>query len=253
MRVLVTRISFVFLISAILSGCGAEALYYGMQAAGALEAAGAAASIANDISEEKKAEAERYYQQAVAFAKQGQLTQAEEWIQKAIKTNPNRLQYRSYLGLIYSRMAELKEDPSYYRKTNEQYLFCLKRDAKNTALMNAIAWHDFLLNENLDDGIAYIKKAIKLDGRNPFFIGTYGCLMMQKGNYDRAVELLEEASDKHLAAGRKKVAAIDLYHLSLTQFRMGNKEKAKETLQKATQLDPHCKYRKKTEQEVTGI
>ncbi|MDD5451321.1 MAG: tetratricopeptide repeat protein [Desulfovibrionales bacterium] len=242
------------LVCGCLCGCGAQALYYGMYYGGyAVEGLAAAAGIAGSISKEKKAEAEDCYRKAQQYAKAGQLAMAEESIKKAIEIWPDHNEYRSFLGGLYNEMAIKKDAPEYFRKSNEAYLSCLKGNEKNSQLLNAIAWSYFMLGENTDEGIKYIQKAMELDGRRSYYVGTYGCLVLQKGNYPEAQSLLKEATEKHKAEGSKRGASINLYYLALAHHKSGDSQQATAYFKEAVELEPVSFYRKRIEAEMRQI
>lgn len=244
------RIIGLILVCGFLYGCGPQALYYGMHALGALEYGAAAASIAGSISKEREAEAEEYYRKAQEQARAGQYAMAEESIQKAIEIWPDHNQYRSFLSGLYYEMAIKKDDPEYFRKSNEACLSCLKGNEKNSLLLNRIAWNYFMLGENTDEGLKHIEKAIELDGRRSYYVGTYGCLLLQKGDYEQAKALLKEAIDKHKADGSSYGTSTNLYYLALAHHKSGDSQQAGDCFKEAVKLDPVSFYGKRVEAEI---
>jgi len=245
------RIIRIILVCGFLCGCGPQALYYGMYYGGyAVKGLAAAADIASNISKEKKAEAEEHCRKAQEQARGGQLAMAEESIKKAIDIWPDHNEYRYFLGILCHEMAIKKDAPEYFRKSNEALLSCLKGNEKNSELLNAIAWNYFMLGENTDEGIKHVQKAIELDGRRSYYVGTYGCLVLQKGDYEQAKTLLKEAIDKLKTEGPPKNAATDLYYLALAHHKSGDRQQATACFKEAVELEPASFYRKKIEAEM---
>ncbi|MFZ5994454.1 MAG: tetratricopeptide repeat protein [Thermodesulfobacteriota bacterium] len=175
------------------------------------------------------------------------------WLKKALEIWPDHNEYRSFLGGLYNEMATKKDAPEYFRKSNEAYLSCLKGNEKNSQLLNAIAWSYFMLGENTDEGIQHIQKAIELDGRRSYYVGTYGCLLLQKGDYNESQALLKEATEKHKAEGSKRGASINLYYLALAWHKTGDRQQATAYFKEAVELEPVSYHRKKVEAEMGQI
>lgn len=107
----------------------------------------------------------------------------------------------------------------------------VKRDPGHAGARNDLAWLLAQENQDLDRALSLAEEAHRLDP-SPEITDTLGYVLLQRGQTDRAVELLEKA-----AAKRPDAPSIR-YHLALALDRQGNKQRALETLRQALQAGP---------------
>ena len=107
----------------------------------------------------------------------------------------------------------------------------MKREPGHAGSRNDLAWMLAQQNQDLDRALALAEEAHRLDP-SPEITDTLGYVLMQRGQTDRAVELLEKA-----VAQRPDAPSIR-YHLALALDRKGEKQRALEALRQALQAGP---------------
>lgn len=244
---------FILLFTCVLfGGCG-EALNIGMQAAQVGMFAAGGAKMVSDIDKASQAKAEKFFSQAQQYQKSGQFAMAEESIKTAIEIWPAHNQYRSFLGSLYYQMAMQRDgDVEYLKKSREAFLACVEGNEKNSKLLNEIAWCFFLVGDNPDEGLKYVNQAIDVDGRNPAYVGTRGCLKLQKAEYSQAISELEEASNANRSSNPQN-AGVDLYFLALAYAKSGDSVKSQIAFSEAIKLQPTSYHRKVVEPQLQVV
>lgn len=174
------------------------------------------------------AEVEAYF--GDLFYQRKLFTQAEIHIQKALKTNPNLSLANSTLGLIRMKQGRFNEASLYIERSINsnienyliyyRYAFFLSRDAASfnslittysdertlqmrNALSKAIALHpsfpdsyqllgfiNLVRNENFDQGIKQIKKALSLTPKNHYYKINLAQIYLRKKDFVNAENIL---------------------------------------------------------------
>jgi tetratricopeptide (TPR) repeat protein len=140
---------------------------------------------------------------------------------KAFPNNPRPL----LLG------AMLMDQRGNWQGAQKQYEAALAMSQDPVAANNLA----FLLSThggNLDVALSWAQKARQWLPENPTTADTLGWIYYQKGLYNMAIPLLQEAADKDVNR------PAYYYHLGLAQRRAGEKDKARASLTKALKLDP---------------
>ena len=141
--------------------------------------------------------------------------EAVEKVTEALKQDmPDRGRFMvaRQLGLAYYEMGD-------YQKSLVSYRKALALSPKDQISLNNLAW---LLATNLnqvDEAMKYAKRAWELEPYNPHSLDTYGVVLMAKGRYKEALEVLNRSADI------KKLAA-NLLHLGQAYEKLGQKDMA---------------------------
>ena len=86
-----------------------------------------------------------------------------------------------------------------------------------------------LTDDNLQEALKHVNRAIGLDGETSDFLDTRGSIYLKMGEIQRTVVDFDKASNVGPGAGK-------FFHLSQAYLKLGNKEKARETLSTAKNL-----------------
>ena len=104
----------------------------------------------------------------------------------------------------------------------KQYLYILERDPNNISALNNIAW--LYQEEGIPDGLKYAERAHELAPDQPEVTDTLGWLLVQNGETNRGLVLLQEAAVKapHLSEIR--------YHMAVALAKAGRRDEARKEL-----------------------
>jgi tetratricopeptide (TPR) repeat protein len=118
----------------------------------------------------------------------------------------------SYLADIYAEVGSLDKAEEYYRKA-------LTLEPENLNRMRDLAFFLIDNDRNIDEGLAFVDRAIKLSPDNYNCLDTKGWGLYKHGNYKEALEILQKSWDLrrekayynheaylHLEAAKKAVA-----------------------------------------------
>jgi tetratricopeptide (TPR) repeat protein len=133
--------------------------------------------------------------------------------------------YQAYtLALDQSRQKALAA------KTQEFYGKVLKADPSDLTVKNRMAM-TYLTSENPMQGITMLREVLAKDPQNELALFNMGMLSIQSGQYDRAIERLEELVKINPAHIQGQLL------LGLAWMNRGDKEKARVQFEKVKQLD----------------
>jgi tetratricopeptide (TPR) repeat protein len=133
--------------------------------------------------------------------------------------------YQAYtLALDQSRQKALAA------KTQEFYGKVLKADPSDLTVKNRMAM-TYLTSENPMQGITMLREVLAKDPQNELALFNMGMLSIQSGQYDRAIERLEELVKINPAHIQGQLL------LGLAWMNKGDKEKARVQFEKVKQLD----------------
>ena len=104
----------------------------------------------------------------------------------------------------------------------EQYLYILERDRDNVSALNNIAW--LYQEDGIPDGVKYAERAHELAPDRPEVTDTLGWLLVQNGDTNRGLVLLQEASMKapHIPEIR--------YHMAVALAKAGRRDESRMVL-----------------------
>ena len=168
-------------------------------------------------------------------------------INDAIRRNPED-------ASLLSMRAQLQTASGNWIEAIQDYQHVLALNPNDANSMNNLAW--VLLEEapdelrNRTEAERLAQKAVTLDPENSYALGTYGTVLLRRGEAREAVSYLERA----LARNRPHTdEATDRYLLSIALARSGSFEKAESALNQALHEDPENRYRPEAEAAVQKI
>ena len=123
---------------------------------------------------------------------------------------------------IRTTLASTLQSEGKNQRAKEQYLLVLEYDANNVTVLNNLAW--LYQEEGNKKGITYAERAHELAPDQPGVTDTLGWLLIQNGDTNRGLVLLQEASVKapHLPEIR--------YHLAVALAKAGRRDEARKVL-----------------------
>ena len=142
----------------------------------------------------------------------------------ALKLDPRLADAHRGAGQAYERLRQPARAADAYRRA-----LALKGD--DAIAMNNLAW---VLAEDLDrpdEALPLAERAVQVAPRSGENLDTLGRIHYRRGNYEKAAELLREATTRLPQNG-----AIH-YHLGLAYAKLGRREDAASALRRASRLD----------------
>ncbi len=128
--------------------------------------------------------AQRLY---VALSAGGQAAESTRFADSWLKAHPKDAKFRAFLA----DMANNRKD---YASAVTQYRALLADQPKNPALLNNLAWSLGQLHD--PKAVSYAEEANKLAPNQPAIMDTLGMLLADKGEVERALELLRSAVER---------------------------------------------------------
>lgn len=215
----------------------------------------AALTIAQEIQQQRPTEAVGYRLQGDVLMSQGQFSSAVKPYQQAydkLQIAPLAIAIyqarkkanikKPYLSLeawmeehsedqqVRSILAGAYQENGKFDKAVEQYKQVVRSQPNDVAALNNLAWSSHVLGRA--DAIDYAKRAYDLASDNPAVVDTFGWLLVEAGNTNRGLVLLQQAVAKapHMAEIR--------YHLGVGLHKAGRKPEAKSELERVLEISP---------------
>jgi putative PEP-CTERM system TPR-repeat lipoprotein len=165
---------------------------------------------------------------ALALASYGarskaKLSHAYAPLENWLKSHAGDDAVRTVLASAYQKGSEL-------RQAAEQYRIVLKRRPQDVVVLNNLAWVLHELNE--PGAVKYAKQAYSLASKNPSVTDTYGWLLVQTGEVDRGLVLLQQA-----VIQAPQIAEIR-FHLAVGLHRVGRDKEAIPELRRVLETSP---------------
>jgi len=181
------------------------------------------------MAQKKPALAAGAFERAFAAGKNGQTAQklhaalvlagkekeADSHINEWLKAHPNDSASHAYLALHYLSTGQNKQ-------AIRQYETIVKGDPKNVRALNNLAWA--YQQEKDSRALKLAENAYGIDPRNPAVMDTLGGILVENGEVQRGLELLEKA-----VAGAPDAPDIRLRYAEAL-VKAGDKEKARSEL-----------------------
>ena len=164
--------------------------------------------------------AQKLYQTRVQL---GETEAAHEALRQWLAEHPEDVPPRSLLAQALLNTNQQAEAIEEYRKL-------LEYDPDNVSALNNLAW--LYQEENNPEGIKYAERAYELVPNRPEVIDTLGWLLVQNGETNRGLVLLQEAATKaphipdiryHMAAALEKAGRRDDARKELDRLLKSNK------------------------------
>ena len=164
-------------------------------------------------------------QLARVYELQGKNDDALATFQKALAVAPDSTAILSAIGNVYLSKNDLKSAQKYFEKANT----LAPHDAM---IQNNLAWVYAIQGVNLDVALSLATQAKQSAPDAVAINDTLGWIQYKKGNYLLAVGMLTEVVNKFPQSAEYH------YHLGMALNGAGQKDRAKEELKKALQLNP---------------
>ena len=166
---------------------------------------------------------------------QEQYERAAKVFKQAAEIGDANSQYN--LGLCYHTGFGLEKD------TAKALMWYKKSAAQNCARgQNAVAYYYAEQGTNLDEADKFVKKALKQEPDNKYYLDTYGLVLYKQGKYREALKQFNKA------LGIKEGEAEVRYHLGCTYLKLGDRNAAEKELTRAAILCKDKDLKKKIEE-----
>lgn len=161
---------------------------------------------------------------------EGQTNQALATYQQSIKDNPREVTF-------YNLCAALYESQSEWDKAKAMYQQALNVQADNPIASNGLAYLILQQGGNVDMALAMAQTARRGVPDSPNFADTLGWAYYQKGVYQSAISLFQEAVRLNEKQGRADDADFH-YHLGLAYQKTNQATLARQQLEHALKIKP---------------
>ena len=165
-----------------------------------------------------------YYALARLYLEEKQSDRAIEQFNKTLEKNPGQTAAHMFLGMIYDSKKDSEKAQHHYRAA-------LDVDPGFAPAANNLAYLLADLNGDLNEALKLANIAKKANPDDPSIADTLGWVYYKRGLYPNAV------SELSFAAEKLPENATVRYHLGMSHLKNGDKEKARQELEKALSLD----------------
>lgn len=205
------------------------------------------------------------------FQAEGQISEASEELEKAIKINQNYLPaYIAYAEILtaqgridealakYREVLQRRPSPGLYvlaaileelrknwQEAEKNYRKALEIDPDNPIAANNLAWLIATQTQgNLDEALSLAQNAIEKIRNEPAFFDTLGIVYLKKGLYSQAIEsfrraiLLDETKSKSSTDNPNPIYRLRLAHALI---QTGDKTQAKKELELTIKMERFLK------------
>jgi tetratricopeptide (TPR) repeat protein len=172
-------------------------------------------------------------------------TEALVWIERGLQFYPENINILNLYGVL---LLELKQ----YEKARECFLKLLSRadnpPAMQALFQNNIAYLDALIGraDLLAEADDFSQKALATLGWHPAIKGTRGTVLLELGDFDKAIPLLLSAMNDQDDLTNK---AQNACFVSIAEAKRGNLTDSKKYLDEARRLMPTCFLLERTTKE----
>jgi tetratricopeptide (TPR) repeat protein len=173
-----------------------------------------------------------------ALLKLGQVQVAKGSTDQAILTYQQSLQNNPREAMFYILMGELYESKQDWGKARDAYQKALEIKPENPLASNNLAYVMLQSGGNVDMALSLAQTARRGMPDSPNAADTLGWVFYQKGAYQSAVDLFQEA----LKLGEKNKSPDDAtvhYHLGLAYEKTGQTDLARQHLERVLKINPN--------------
>lgn len=163
-----------------------------------------------------------YFLLAGIYTTTNQRQKALASLEKALARNPKDTTALMLIGVIHDQQKE-------YPAAREAYEKILAINPRFIGALNNLAYLYAGPLHQVEKAYELAQRARELQPDDPHIADTLGWILYRKGQYPRALFLLEESIDK--LAGTPEIQ----FHLGMTHYMMGEEESARLALQRAVQ------------------
>jgi putative PEP-CTERM system TPR-repeat lipoprotein len=147
---------------------------------------------------------------------------AIDFLEKELEKHPERIAYQKLLAESYIAL-----EPNL---AVQHYVNLVEKNTNDVVSLNNLAW--ILYQDNkLDQAQQYALKALKVAPKNPKILDTLGVILLQKQDFDAALDTLNRAYELH-----NKDSEI-IVHLAQAYKAKNNDIKVKELISRLTEAD----------------
>ena len=155
-----------------------------------------------------------------------QLQRAEPLLRRAIDQHADDLWLQTAIAALWVDQDRPTEAIALYKRILEQ-------DPEHVLTLNNLATCLGEQEDQIDQALRYIDRAIELAGPQPMLLDTKGTILVRRDQIDQAVELLEQATASTDSDPRYWLHLADAYH------RQGQMDKARAALRRAEDGELH--------------
>jgi tetratricopeptide (TPR) repeat protein len=159
------------------------------------------------------------------YSMNNKFNEAIKYLNKAVEVKSENATLLLDLGILYEKNKDVDNAIITYKKV-------LELAPERYRAMNNLAWLLSEYKKDYDQAESYSRQALDLAPKNGAVADTYGWILYQKGEYQKAKEILELA--QRYLPSNSSVA----YHLGKTYLALDEKESARIALQKAIDITP---------------
>ena len=164
----------------------------------------------------------------VAYMMTNQYEEAEHWLMEAA----NSPSQRTFRSVIYGTLGDVKHELEKWSESVDAFQNALRLDRNNHTALNNYAYYLSLRSENLDEALEMSKRAVGMEPQNAAYLDTLGWIYFKKGDFNAALEYIQQSVDTGDASAEVYEHLGDVYEA------LGDMSKAREWWEKAFELDP---------------
>lgn len=178
----------------------------------------------------------RYYLEGLESQERGRFDEALTWFRAGLSRFPGDISNESGLGVVYVDLQR-------YEEARECFLKLLARTdlepIQDALFRSNLAWSNLMLGDSRlrSEADSMSKQAFEALPWLADVRGTRGSVLVELGEYELGIELLERALREQT---NEKSQALNACYLAMAATRLGLPEEAKRRLEQARQLDPSC-------------
>ena len=137
-------------------------------------------------------------------------------LQAWLSDNPDDVRVREVLGVTYQQLGQ--DD-----KAVQAYEQVLNTDSKNLVALNNLAW--LYMQSNNPEAVVLAERAYNASPETPGVVDTYGWILVQQGQMDKGLRLLEQAREKLSDVPEVR------YHYAVALYKTGARGEAEKLLE----------------------
>ena len=147
-------------------------------------------------------------------------------LQKAVAVDTASVDAWNQLGILHNSAGNLPASDAAYERV-------LKLDPANALANNNYAYSLSERNTELERAQGMVESALKSEPKNPSYLDTMGWILYRRGNFQKALEYIQQAIDNGDGS------ATIYEHLGDAYDKLGNRDKAMEAWREALSKEPH--------------
>lgn len=190
-----------------------------------------------------------FYFEGLENWQRGRLEEAMHWLQWGISEYPDTWLNKSGLGIVLLDLNRIEEA----RQCFSEALDCTSLPPETEALFwNNLAWADLMVGSTdlRAEADRLSQQAFERTPWVPPITGTRGSVLVEIGNLDEGIKLLERALAKNHESSAK---ALNACYIALALAKKGLPLEAEERLRQARKLHPKCPLIARMEREIAGL